>query len=381
MTITSNISKVTVTDHPNMYLSQSEINVIKSRYTQYPWNTTYNKLISSSSDELYGSMGWAKNLPNQSVVTDGPSCGNIHIFCTNNDPQGTGRDDYLAAIKVGRAVRNLGIVYALTNNSVCADKAIKLINAWCLDSNTYMEPKEGNFNSRIELSTTMSAIFYGADLIWNYSGWNTDKKNQFIEWIKDIVTNSNGWIANDCYSPPCKTGGWCQNHENWRLLFRVSGSVLIDDANIRNDAFDKFKLLIKCQMDTNGSLKQERNRIEGGLFYSTFCVLSMVSLAEIAKHYNVDLYHYKVSNDDDRGLEKTLDFHAAYLLNPGSWPYTKGSYDVASRISANAAAYELAYTMFKKQKYLDVVNSSNWYGRPMNDFRTMGPVTLTHGST
>lgn len=356
------------TIHPNMYLNMDEINAIKVMVheNKEPWKEAYDKFMGS--DESYGGVEWAMGLPKQSVTyKNSANCGDHHTYCTVSNPwKGTGREDYEAALKVGKAVRSLGLAYALTGKNKFADKAIQLINTWCLDSGTYMRPKAGNFQSRIELSVTMPGIFYGADLIWDYSGWNKDKRGMFKNWVKDLADNAKGWIASGCY--PCKTGSWCQNQETWRLAFMASASVIIEDSNIRNDTVDKWKKLIHCQIGTDGRMIRE-NREEKTLFYATYAINAFVQTAEIARHYGIDLYSYKT--DDGRCLEKALDYYAPRIINPPA--------DQTYRPRANAAIYELAYSRVEKKSiYKDVVNK---IGRPMYEERVIGPITLTHGSS
>ncbi len=373
--------EVPILSHPNMYLNMDEITAIKTKVqaNQEPWKTAYDKLMSTSSDEKYGSMGWAMNLPKQSVTYDGGG----HVYKTCDNPPCSPRGDYDAAVKVGKAVRNLGLVYALTGESRYADKAIQLINAWCIDSDTYMEPIQGNFNSRIELSVTMPGMFYGADLIWNYSGWDTDKKNKFVDWVRKLAGDSESWVQDDCYNNyPCKEDGWCQNQEAWRLLFRMSTSVILGDANTRNDAFDKWKKYVDCQISSKGCTKGEVHRTTS-LNYSMYAINALIQTAEIARHYGVDLYSYKTS--DGRGLEKALDLYAKYVSDPNApskWksecPCGKcqqdGGYDGST--NGNAQVYELAYTFVgNKSIYKQCIER---WRRPMNEIRTMGPVTLTH---
>lgn len=382
--ISLGIVEVPILSHPNMYLNIGEIAVIKANVQagQEPWKTAYDKLMSTNSDEKYGSMGWAMNLPKKSVTQDGGG----HIYKTCNNPPCTPRGDYEAATKVGKAVRNLGLAYALTGENRYADKAIQLINAWCIDPDTYMEPRQGNFNSRIELSITMPGMFYGADLIWNYSGWNIDNKNKFVDWVRKLAKDSESWIQNDCYNNyPCNDSGWCQNQEAWRLLFRTSASVILDDTNMRDDAASKWKKYVDCQISSKGCMKGEIHRATS-LNYSVYSINALMQTAEIGRHHGIDLYGYETS--DGRGLEKALDFHAKYVSDPSAPSKWKsecscgkcqqdGGYDGST--NGNAQVYELAYTFVgNKSAYKQCVGR---WGRPMNEIRTMGPITLTHGSS
>jgi hypothetical protein len=198
-------------------------------------------------------------------------------------------------------------------------------------------------------------MFYGADLIWNYPDWNISDKNAFKSWAAQMINSAKTW-------------SYKNNLENWKLVFISSASVITEDTNSRQYAFDRWKSIIADQMNLDGSMKQELKRTNS-LSYSIFAINAMIQTAEIARHYDVDLYNYKLS--DGRGLEKALDFYAPYVANPSTWPKKQ----ISPYNGDGVALYELAYSFKQKSSYKDVINR---WGRPMYDSRIMGPVTLTH---
>ena len=165
---------------------------------------------------------------------------------------------------------------------------------------------------------------------------------------------------------------WSQtnNFENWRLVLISSASVIADDTGSRQYAFDRWKAIIPDQVNTDGSMIRELGRTNS-LTYSTYAVSAMVQTAEIARHYGVDLYNYKLP--DGRGLENVLDFHVPYIIDPSTWPYKQTN----PYKGDNAAVYELAYSFKQKSSYSDVINK---WKRPMYEMRVIGPITLTHAN-
>lgn len=377
--IASNISTITVTQtviqSGGIFLNKDEIDFIKSKVSanQEPWKSTYNKLMNEY-------VPAAMSMPIQTVVNNGPAPpnGNQHDYYTGNSQFGSdySRTDYFNAQKMSKSVRHLGLAYALTGNTSYADKAIQFINGWCIDSATYMIPRypywnDGNFSSAMELANTMPAVYYGADLIWNYSGWNASKKDAFKTWVSTLV-NETKW------GDPCISNTGCNNWSHWALLIKSAGAALTNNTTKLTEAFNEWKRIIPFGIDNDGSFRQERIRGEGGLFYSTFRTIPMLGVAEIARHrpeLGFDLYHYKLTDGTNRGLEKVLDFHAPYIINPSSWPYTKGSFDEPGRLSNNAAIYEIANKVYPKAIYRNVIN---YWKRPMYEDRILGPTTLTH---
>lgn len=360
----SDIQPPPVSGHPNIFLNKTEVDTVKTRKDTEPWKSAYNKLMTED-------VAIAMGLGIQTVVNKGliPPSGDQHDYYS----QSAGvRIDYNSAISVGKAVRALGLAYALTGDSKYANKAVQLINGWCITPATKMNPRfwysGQNGQVFVELSVTMPGMFYGADLVWNYPGWNNTDKQAFKSWVAKLVAEakSKDW----CNNKPC------QNFENWRLAFISSGAVIIEDINSITYAANRWKELIPQQMDMQGRMVEELKRGSAALSYSTFAINAMIQTAEIARHHGIDLYNYKVSNTDNRGIELALDYHAPYIVDPSSWPNNPGT--TQERTRSNAAIYELAYTFKNKSSYKNVINT---VGRPMYENRNMGPVTLTHSTT
>ncbi len=351
------IVKGTIT-HPNMYLNIGEIEAINEKKNKEPWKTAYDKLISDANSIL------SKSPPSVTYGGKAPPSGDKHDYFSEIPYSSDGvlksnvdRTDFNSVKALGKSVRDLGLAYAITGDEKYAGKALEFIRVWTIDSSTKMNPEFTNDQSRIELSVTIPGMFYGADLIWNYPGWKSSDKDEFKDWTKKILASSKTWSRDN-------------NFENWRLVFISSASIIVEDSDSRNYAFGRWKEIISDQMNSDGSMKYELKRTKS-LSYSTYAVNAMMQTAEIARHYGVDLYNYRL--DDGRGLEIALDFHAPYVANPLKWPYEQ----IDKYKGDNAAFYELAYTFKKKDSYKDVIDK---WGRPMYEIRTMGPTTLTHSN-
>lgn len=372
--------------NPNTFLNQEEINAIKARINVEPWKTAYNSLISNANNAL--------NTPLQSVTLGGiiPPNGDKHDYWV--DIPGAGdRTDYNALKKMGRdSIKYLGIAYVLTGNTSYADKTRDLINAWSTNVATKMTPWFTNFTGedernrqvRIDLVQNMSIIFYGADLIWNYPGWNQSDKDAFKSWASQLIMSAKQWCM-------------CNNYEDWRLVFISTAASLIGDNETLTWVFDRFKQLIdgnfKCgntnypdpAITAKGEMRYEvlGSACSGAqppcpgrkdaLTYSSFALDGFMHVAEIALHHGVDLYNYK--NTSGIGLEKALDFYAPYVTDPTKW-IADGYCQSSAYNGENAALFELAYARYNKQIYKGPINK---WGRPMYDYYCMGPTTLMYG--
>ncbi|MCF6348777.1 MAG: alginate lyase family protein [Flavobacteriaceae bacterium] len=337
--------------HPNMFLNASEVASIKAKIDagQEPWTTAYNTALSR-----------ANTLLNQSPISVRDSGNTSWIFSS-----GDNRHDYNAARTMCYAIRDLGIAYAFSENDAYADKAIELIHHWTTDPASRMKPQMSSGQSWIELSITMPAMFYGADMIWNYSGWDADQKAGFINWVQDFVNvtiNSNTVVPTN-------------NFGDWRLVFLASAAVIIEDPSVIANVVTHYKKLVPLQIASNGRLTWEFDRTEpkDGLFYSTYAMIAIAQICEIVRHHGTDLYNWKASNGKG-SIEKAFDYMAPFVVNPSSWtqPSTPEPYTYTGE---NAVGYELAYSIWQKPEYLAVIN--HW-GRPMHGVYVQGPLTLTH---
>ncbi|NOX75918.1 MAG: hypothetical protein GXP17_04745 [Gammaproteobacteria bacterium] len=366
--VTIPIHSATASIHPNMYIDVEEIAAIKTKVVaaEQPWKNAYDKMISDAQQALNeGEYSVTfQGRTSHTFYSESPYCGwsrvDGGVDCRDGqiNPQAD-RGDYNAAIKLSRAMRNLGLAYAFTENSAYAEKAISLIRTWSLNPDTYMVPgdKSGG-GGLIELLITIPGLFYGADLVWNYQEWDPVEKSAFTEWVKTYGY----YIKNK--------GVGANNFANWKNVLVSSAGAFLGDVNLLNFAFDSYKALIPFQISGAGKMEEEFTRTTG-LSYSLYAINAMTQTAEIARHWGTDLFSYKTGNG--RGLELALDYHVGFARNPSSWPYEQ----IKAVTGPEASAYELAYSFYQKPEYLTVVNA---WGRPMEEKRIMGPVTLSHGN-
>jgi len=362
-------AQIAVADpHPNMYLNQTEIDAIKVKVDNEvePWFSAYGVVMSAAEAALtqppLSVTFQGRTSPH--YYTESPYCGWPDGCRDGQINPDADRKDYEAAIKLGDSVRDLGLAYAFTGKTKYADKAIELINVWSVNPETRMYP---DAQGRIELFITLPGMFYGADLIWNYEGWNADEKTGFVNWVAKVGENARN------------RGAGANNFANWRLVLIASAAVLLDNDEYFSHVESEFKKLVSSQMNGAGSsrpgiLGQEYDRAIG-LHYSLYAINAMIQGAEIMRHRNINLYDYK--DTQGRGLELALDFITPYAINPASWNADGYKQEKPITQRDSMALFELAYSHYQKQSYLDAI--LRWK-RPMNEHRVMGINTLTHAN-
>jgi hypothetical protein len=277
-------------------------------------------------------------------------------------------------MNIARALADLGLGYAFTKQANYADKAIDLLYHWCLNPATYMEPTGHNHGpvtctnnaGDVEVMMVFSDFFFAADFIWDYPGWNAATKAGIKEWIRKMVEAKRGLLyyagAEDMKN----------NWEDWRLTYEAAGAVVLEDWDLLWELFDRWKYILPFKVGPNGELVEDITR-EQSVHYCLFSLDPYTRVAEIARHYGVDLYNYTV---DTLNLELVYDFHAYFLSdwkNRGSeWPRS-----TTPVTNADVGCFELAYSEWRKTPYLATVN---YWGRP-SEFQSTGHhPTLTNAN-
>jgi hypothetical protein len=164
----------------------------------------------------------------------------------------------------------------------------------------------------------------------------------------------------------------------WWLVARATAAAYLDDRAALARAFDDWRANALDQLEANGLLKHERGR-EDGLDYSVYGLKALTFTAEIAHHYDVDLYGYHVDAEDDvSALLRAFEGHQQYVVDPDSWTWGLGEngYTDAER-QASGSVYELAYSRWRQPGFRTVIES---IGRPLYERRILGWTTLTHAN-
>ena len=349
-----------------MFVSRDEIAVIQKQVAAglEPWVSAYDALMVLAKEALTLEPVTVtrKGEGKHDYWTDPPYRGWNKVDKSGPDARDgqinpeSDRGDYMAAIALDNAVRNLGLAFAFTGDEVYAKKVVDLLRVWCVDGKTYMTPKLTNGQSPIELYITMPGMIYGGYLVLESGVWDKGVRNGWLAWV-------------EAFSGNVKEAVHKNNFENWRLVLLATSGVALGDQTLLGEVFEQWRSIIDWQMSPEGWMVHETGRTKS-LDYSTYALNAMSLTAEIARQQGVDLYGYQL--DDGRGLAFTLDHHAPFVIRPEDWPHEQ----IAPYKGDNAAIFELAYKRFEKLEYKAVVER---WGRPMFEKRIAGPVTLTHG--
>lgn len=368
--------------HPVLFLSPDETKAIAARIADKrdPWWSAFRALKRSADGALSA-------VP-RSVVDNGAPHGagdNPHLYGSDAPYQeadgefsaAANREDYEAATSMSTWIRDLSLAYALTGTDAYAEKAIDLLHHWFVDSKTRMEPSGTNYGphteglakqNSIEHYITIPKMLYGASFLGGHDHWKAvgpDGKARFTEWVSVFLddlesTGYNNPIRNNIYA--------------WWVLTRASAAAFLGDLSAMDRAFEDWRTVALDQLDEQGSLQYERQRSRG-LFYSLYGLEALISTAELARHYGVNLYEYQKFGRS--AIQSICDFHGPYVLDPTSWPYEETDGFSSPELREGASSFELAYSKWQKEEYFEVIST---VGRPISGSRILGSDTLTHGN-
>ncbi len=349
--------------YPGLFLDQRSIVQMRQRAEQGPPYSDWAQDVIKRADRHL-------NAPRPSVTAGGliGESGDPHDFWTqlpyrHGKTQKDGvvnpkqdRTDYQAAIRLGRETRELALAYALTEDPRYAEGVRDYARAWCLDERTRMNPRFTNNQSRIELCITLPGLFYALDLIWNAPDWDDAERGAVRQWAQAIADSARTWKSSN-------------NFGNWRVVLLAGAGHIAGDEAALDEAFARWRVLLDRQVDDDHFLPEEMRRSKS-LFYSTYALSAMVQGAEIARRRGVDLYGYV--SPRGRSLRAVLVHHADYVKRPEAWPGRQ----ITPYRGENAGLFEVAYAALGVDAYREAVEA---VGRPLEESRVMGPVSLTHG--
>jgi hypothetical protein len=308
-----------------------------------------------------------------SVVDNGaPGDVDSHRFAT-----GTKRADYRAAMKMGTWIRDLGLGYVFSGEERFAQHAIDLLHHWFVAPETRMYPSGQNFGETyfsIELHITIPTMLYGAALVGDSRRWSEAEgtRTGLRTWVETYLADLEDGRGDDKY-----TGVVRNNIYSWWLVARATAAAYLEDSAALDRVFEDWRDSALDQVEPNGLLKHERQRSDG-LAYSVYGLKALALTAEIARHFDVDLWGYRLDDDETSTLLRAFQGHQQYVVDQGNWTWGVGEngYTEAER-EASGSVYELAHSQWGRPGFKAVVES---VGRPLYERRVLGWTTLTHAN-
>jgi hypothetical protein len=370
------------TERPILFNSPEKVAAIRSRIEEgeQPWTRAFSDMKEDADRAL--------NASPRSVVDDGPPAGtdNPHRYGTDAPYQrkdgvyseDINRHDYEAALTMKDWIRDTAQAYRFTGEDRYAETAIDLLDVWFLDEDTRMYPSSVNYGpateglkgqNSVEHYIFVPAMVYGAALVYDHPYWQEiDGKGReglrdwFTEFQRTLESGAHGGVESD------------EIHK-WWVTTRLLVAAYLDDMAAFESACEDWRTRVIRDFDERGTFEKDRPRTRG-LFYSLSAMNALTLGAEVARHYDVDLYSYTEEGMSLSVLQKSHRFHAEFLENPSEWPWKERNGLGRGEKRYGAVSYELCYSRWQREAYWEAIKAA---GRPVYDRRVLGYVTLTHG--
>jgi len=271
------------------------------------------------------------------------------------------RHDYRLGERLSRGLPALGLAYRITGDRAYAEQALRLLDAWALDPGTRLAPELSPNRRDIEIYITQTGVLYGADLIWDYTGWTTDQRTALIDWASDL-------------GDALRTTSTSNNTDSWRLLLLATAGRMGARPDHVEAAVARFTQRLDAQIGPDGTMLREVKRTRS-LFYSVFGVAAMVQLAEVAAMSGFDLY--AIAGDEGQTIKTAIDHLAPYLAQDDptdGWPDTEIGPLYAGDLLVGV--FGIIQRRFPSTDYGPVVDR---WGSPMFARVGAGHVSVTHG--
>ncbi|NOX31014.1 MAG: hypothetical protein GXP35_13355 [Actinobacteria bacterium] len=271
------------------------------------------------------------------------------------------RHDYRLGERLSRGLPALGIAYRITGDEAYAEQALQLLDAWALDPQSRLAPELSPNRRDIEIYITQTGVLYGADLIWDYTGWTPDQRTALIDWASDL-------------GDAVRTTSTSNNTDSWRLLLLATAGRMGARPDHVEAAVVRFTQRLDAQIGPDGTMLRETHRTRS-LFYAVFGVAAMVQLAEVSAMSGFDIY--ALTGDDGQAIKTAIDHLAPFLAQDDptdGWPDTEIGPLYAGDLLVGVFA--IIQRRFPSTDYGPVV--ARW-GSPMFARVGAGHVSVTHG--
>lgn len=366
--------------HPRLLLNKQGIEQLKERVKRHKWATKrWNAILRGAEADLTKAIElpprggnwthWYACPEHGTVLTKGGQIGpwRWEHSCPvggeklASDPS-KASTDYDGCIISGihgewaRSARDLGLVYQVTGDKRCADKAREILLAYAERyasyplHNVHGEAKVGGGKKgaqTLDEAVWLIPMCQGADFVWDTLS-DSDRKTLadklFLPAVKEVIL-------------PHKMG--IHNIQCWKNSAVGLAGLLLDDQELIREALYNADRGYAAQIKKG--VTPDGGWWEGAWGYHFYTVSALWPLCEAARNCGIDLYGDKLKSMFDAPLKfATPDLRLPAFSDSGE-----------VNLAASSSIYELAYARFKDPRYLQLVSLKDrvgdyslWFGEP-----------------
>ncbi|MFC2084546.1 alginate lyase family protein [Bacteroidota bacterium] len=228
-------------------------------------------------------------------------------------------------MKTYQAVTALSFASYLFDKKEYAEKAAEIIEVWFINEKSKMNPhlKYAQIirNKPVKrgvgiIETHRFTRFIEAVNVLHKTGyWSDDEYRSLQKWFEEFLV----WLTVSEYGIDEKERG--NNHSSWWAAQVAAFSTFVDKLELLNEINDYAEtFLVDNQFKSDGSQPKEEERTLS-LFYSTFNLSALTTLACVLGNYDYDLWNYK--NRENSSLIDGIEYTTLYVTNPDDWEKTQ----------------------------------------------------------
>jgi hypothetical protein len=196
-------------------------------------------------------------------------------------------------------IQCLALAYKLSSNEAYADKGIKLIKCFFLNSKTHMIPRLSHSGIIVEDQSKNSFTTHGCIVDTNSFYilgdlteilLDTTSKNAMMLWFKNI----SDWFLYSDYGlkSKIKTNNWLTSYYVQVLSYLYASGQTELCKKILEDNFEKILI---TQIESDGTQPHEQSR-DCPIHYSNYNLHLLTRLALIGQKYDINIWSYKHSS-------------------------------------------------------------------------------------
>ena len=256
---------VSAFEHPGGLHTRSQLNFTRQQILagEEPWASAWSQLLVNAKGRL----------------TEKPSAVADYRVPGYYDDSAMHQEAKTILLRDTEAAYTAAMVYALGGNlskserDRYADQVVEILHNWAS-----VNKKFSGYDGALVMSYTVSGMVHAAELIWDYSKWNSQDRSQFQTWAKTVLYKAAD-IKTRRLSSSRPT-----NWNNWGILLALSIDHLTDDLSSLNADIEILKQLIDVQIAKDGRLPEEIKRGDKSISYTAFALESLTAAIEVARN-------------------------------------------------------------------------------------------------
>ena len=292
---------------PMTLVTQEQIDIVLQRIADEvePQITGYQKLIQEADEYL----SFTPDIPSSIYIDEEEGVSPTRTFVWNQTKP---------------ALAN-ALAYTYSGNTDYADKAVEILNAWGNESPTINADFGGHLD--IVIGQGFTRFVHAADLLWDYSGWSQEDRDNFVDWLYYLDSRITGrqWSSN--------------NIADVANLFKISLACLTRDESLLREVeewvenwLDNYDARYNSSSDKISYssehdvvyLKRETDRGGNGLSYSFVSGSAMSLIMRVLLILGWDIMEIPVPPDSATmkgALRNTAQWYMDYVADVHTYPF------------------------------------------------------------